>query len=295
MACWAAFAGAVGLAPFPDPTNPYRYFPPGEQSQKYNVFTPTLGAQWHVNDDQMLYVSFSKGFKAGGWTTRLSNPVADIDEAAFGPEKSETYELGIKSQFLDNHVQVNAAVFWTDYTGIQLQIQEGASPVSQNAGDAELKGAELELEAIIGGGFSLNLAAGYVDAKYTRLKTSVQGITLDTDLPKTPEYKFTVSPQWDVNLPNTGKLRFAVDYTKTASMFNDAPNTPLLARPSTDNLAASIAYYSPEEKYVLTLGGSNLTDDRYLVVGSVNGAEGETVGTYNPPRQWYLGLRMKFE
>ena len=45
----------------------------------------------------------------------------------------------------------------------------------------------------------------------------------------------------------------------------------------------------------MTFGGSNLTDDRYLVVGSVNGAEGETVGTYNPPRQWYLGLRMKFE
>ena len=58
------------------------------------MFTPTLGAQLHLNDDAMLYVSFSKGFKAGGWTTRLSNPVADIDDAAFGPEKSATYELG---------------------------------------------------------------------------------------------------------------------------------------------------------------------------------------------------------
>ena len=103
MACWAAFAALpfINLAPFPDPTNPYRYFPPGEQSQEYDVFTPTVGAQWHINADVMLYVSFSKGFKAGGWTTRLSNPVADIDEAAFGPEESETYELGFKSQFFD--------------------------------------------------------------------------------------------------------------------------------------------------------------------------------------------------
>jgi iron complex outermembrane receptor protein len=295
MACWAAFAGAVGLAPFPDPSNPYRYFPPGEQSQEYDVFTPTVGAQFHVSGNTMLYASFSKGFKAGGWTTRLSNPLADIDDAAFGPEESETYELGLKSRFLDDRVQTNLAVFWTDYTGIQLQIQEGASPVSQNAGDAELKGAELELEAIVGGGFSVNLAAGYIDAEYTTLKTSVQGITLDTDLPKTPEYKFTVSPQWDVKLPNTGTLRFAADYTHTASMFNDAPNTPLLARPATDNLSAAIHYISPEEKYQVTLGGSNLTDDRYLTVGSVNGAEGETVGTYNPPRQWYLSLHMRFE
>ena len=133
MACWAAFAGVRRVwRHFPDPNNPYRYFPPGEQSQEYDVFTPTVGAQFHVNDDSMLYVSFSKGFKAGGWTTRLSNPVADIDEAAFGPEKSETYELGYKAQFLDHRVQTNVAVFFTDYTGIQLQIQEGASPVSQN-------------------------------------------------------------------------------------------------------------------------------------------------------------------
>jgi iron complex outermembrane receptor protein len=297
MACWAAFAALpfINLAPFPDPTNPYRYFPPGVQTQEYDVFTPTVGAQWHVNDDVMLYASFSKGFKAGGWTTRLSNPVADIDEAAFGPEESETYELGFKSQFADNRVQTNVAVFMTDYTGIQLQIQEGASPVSQNAGDAELKGAELELNALIGGGFSLYLGASYIDAEYTRLLTSVQGITLDTDLPKTPKYKYTISPQWDVNLDNTGKLRFAIDYTKTDSMFNDAPNTPLLERPVADNMGAAIHYFSPGEKYSVTLGGTNLTDDRYLTVGSVNGAEGETVGTYNPPRQWYLNFRARFE
>ena len=213
MACWAAFAAMVGLAPFPDPTNPYRYFPPGEQSQDYDIFTPTVGAQFHLNEDSMLYVSFSKGYKAGGWTTRLSYPIADIGGAAFGPEKSETYELGWKSQFLDNRLQANAAIFFTDYTGIQLQIQEGASPVSQNAGDAELKGAELELQAIMGAGFSIYLGASYIDAEYTKLLTSVQGITLDTDLPKTPEYKYTVSPQWDVKMPNDGKLRFAVDYT----------------------------------------------------------------------------------
>ena len=81
----------------------------------------------------------------------------------------------MKSQFFDHHVQTNVAVFWTDYTDIQLQIQEGASPVSQNAGDAELKGAELELNALIGGGFSIYLGAAYIDAEYTRLLTSRAG------------------------------------------------------------------------------------------------------------------------
>jgi iron complex outermembrane receptor protein len=77
-------------------------------------------------------------------------------------------------------------------------------------------------------------------------------------------------------------------------MFNDAPNLPELFRPATDNLSAAIHYIAPSEKYELTVGGTNLTDDRYITVGSANGAQGEIVGTYNPPRQWYAALRMKF-
>jgi iron complex outermembrane receptor protein len=98
-----------------------------------------------------------------------------------------------------------------------------------------------------------------------------------------------------VSIPGDRKLRFAVDWTRTASLFNDAPNTPQLFRPASDQLGAAVHYYSPGEKYEVTLGGTNLTDDRYLIVGSTNGAEGEIVGTYNPPREWYLSLHMTFD
>jgi iron complex outermembrane receptor protein len=301
MACWNQFIQpghpGFGLAPFPDASNPYRYFPPGEQSQKASIFTPTLGAQFHLNDDVMFYTSYSKGFKAGGWTTRLSNPLLNIDDAAFGPEKDETYELGVKSQFLDRHLQMNAAVFDSKYTGIQLNIQEAASPVLHNAGDARLKGAELELEAVVDGGFSILASASYIDAKYTTVRPSAasQGITTSNALPKTPKTKFSIGPQYEAGLPNSGKLRFGVDYTHTSEMFNDAPNTPLLRRPGVSNVNAAVHYLSPEERYQLTLGGTNLTDKRYIVVGSVNGAEGETVGTYSRPREWYLTLRVNFD
>ena len=302
MACWKAFvttpgSPGFGLAPFPDPTNPYRYFPPGQQQQKYNIFTPTAGLQFHPTDDVMLYTSYSKGFKAGGWTTRLSNPLADITDAQFGPEHDRTIELGAKSQFLNRHLQVNAAVFDSKYTGIQLNIQEAASPVLHNAGDAKLKGAELEIQAVAGGGFSVNASAAYIDAKYTSVSAAAasQGITTSNKIPKTPKTKFSVGPQYDVALPNSSTLRFGVDYTRTASMFNDAPNTPLLFRPAVSNVNAAVHYLSPETKYEVTLGGTNLNNKRYLVVGSVNGAEGETVGTYNRPREWYLTLRVNLD
>ena len=302
MACWKAFvttpgSPGFGLAPFPDPSNPYRYFPPGQQSQSYNIFTPTAGIQFHLNDDVMFYTSYSKGFKAGGWTTRLSNPLPDIADAAFGPEHDTTYELGVKSQFFERHLQVNAAVFDSKYTGIQLNIQEQASPVVHNAGDARLKGAELELQAVVAGGFSFVGAASYIDAKYTTVDAAAaaQGITTNNKLPKTPKSKFSVGPQYDLGLPNSATLRFAADYTRTSDIFNDAPNTPELHRPAADNVNAAIHYLSPETKYELTVGGTNLTDKRYIVVGSANGAEGEIVGTYNPPRQWYATLRVNFK
>jgi len=283
---------------FPVPGQPYRYFPAGTQSQSYNVFTPTAGIQFHVNNDVMLYGSYSKGFKAGGWTTRLSAPLPDIAGAAFGPEYNKAIELGMKSRWLDGHVQANAALFHSKYSGIQLNFQEGPSPVLHNAGEATLKGAELELETVFGGGFSFNLAAAYIDAKYDSIDPLVTvanpTFTTANKLPKTPEYKYTLSPQYQFNLANSGKITIGVDYTRTADMYNDATNLPLLHRPATDNLAAAIHYLAPGERYEFTIGGTNLTDARYITVGSVNTGEGETVGTYSPPKEWYASLRMKF-
>ncbi len=226
----------------------------------------------------MFYGSYSRGFKAGGWTTRLSNPLADINDAAFGPEKDKTYELGVKSQFLDNHLQVNAAVFDSKYTGIQLNIQEAASPVLHNAGDAKLRGAELELEAVVTGGFSIMASAAYIDAKYDTVSPAAasQGITTSNKIPKTPETK---SQHRSAVRPGAAQQRqAAVRCGLHAHLSHGATtrqtNTPLLHRPSVDNLNAAIHYFSPEQRYQVSLGGTNLTDERYIVVGSVNWCRG---------------------
>jgi iron complex outermembrane receptor protein len=222
--------------------------------------------------------------------------------------------VGLKSSWFERHLQANVAVFESKYTNIQLNVQEGPSPVYQNAGNATIKGAELELESVLGGGFMLNLAAGYLDAYYTSLNpclvyNAVAGVcaaangpqitqgggqfTLSSELPKTPKYKFAISPTWDAHLPNNGTLRFQVDFTLTAHMFNDGPNTPLLERHESRNLNAGIHYIPENTRYELVVGGTNLTDDRYLTVGSTNYAAGEVVGTYSPPREWYATLRVK--
>ena len=276
---------------FPVPGQPLRYFPAGENQQNFNVFTPTVGAQYQITDNVMVYGSWKKGFKSGGWTTRLSQPISSGTQAEFKPEIAKTGELGIKSELLDRRMLVNAAVFYTKYNGIQLNVQQGPSPVVQNAGDATIKGVEVEMQAILGGGFSFNLAGGYLDAKYTFINPDTL-IPPDAKLPKTPKYKVSFGPTYDLSLSNGANMRFGVDYTRAAEIFNDSLNTPELRRPATSSLGAAIHYMAPDDNYEIVLGGTNLTNDRYLTVGSINLAAGEKVGTYNAPKEWYLTARV---
>ncbi|HEY4214240.1 MAG TPA: TonB-dependent receptor [Steroidobacteraceae bacterium] len=312
----AEFLGGQGdLNGFPVGLGPIRYFPNQPDSQSWHIFDPTFGVQYHFNSDVMAYLSWGKGFKAGGWTTRLHQPIASPTDARFSPEYSKTWELGLKSEWLNHHLLANAAVFYTDYDAIQLNIQTGISPVVENAGDAKIKGGELELE-YLAGGFQLGASASYIDAYYTYVNP-ISGIpqyiapdgtvhcpvgcdgtlpgvsSLDAKLPKTPKYKVSLTPEYNIPLPNDASLRLIGAWTYTAEMFNDALNSPQLRRPPTRNIDASIHYVSADNLYDLAVGGTNLTDDRYITAGSPNNGAGQVGGYYNPPREWYVSLRVK--
>jgi iron complex outermembrane recepter protein len=309
---------------------PYlRYFPDIPDSQSWNIFDPKLSIQYHFNPDVMGYASWSKGFKQGGWTTRLQATIASPTDARFSPEYSSTYELGLKSEWFSHRLLTNAAVYYTKYDAIQLNIQQGISPVYTNAGDADIKGAELELQWLVGGGLQINVSGDYIDAYYTSVNAyanipqsilpdgsnscpatglveqpppphpacAVQpaGVTqLDAKLPKTPKYKGSIWPTYDYLLPSKATLRLLAAFTYTAEMYNDALNTPELRRPASRQLDASLHYISPNGKYDLAFGGTNLTDDRYCTAGSPNAGAGEVGCYYNAPRMWYVSLRAEF-
>jgi len=279
---------------FPEASQPLRYFPADQLEQKFEEFTPEVGIRFQFTDDVLLYAKYSEGFKSGGWTTRLSNPITDGTFAEFKPERAKQSELGLKTVFFDDRMLVNTAIFYTDYEDIQLNFQEAASPVLRNAGKARLQGAELEAQAVLGGGFGFTFAGGYIDAEYTEINPLVIGITTDSEIPKTPEYKINFGPTLDFGL-GEGNVRLAVDYTYTSELFNDSLNTAELKRPAVENLNAAIRYTSPGGNYELAVGGTNLTDERYLTTGSINEAAGERVGTYSRPREWYATIRVKVD
>jgi len=295
--CFAALS-------FPTAANPVQVYVPGENRKTFSNFSPKLGVQLHPARDIMIYGSWSKGYKTGGWTTRLTNPQGAV-APGFNEEKATTIEAGVKSSLLDRHLQVNLAAFTTAYDGVQLNIQIGTSPTIANAGAARIKGLELEVVAVPVRGLTINGALGYIDAHYTALLPAAlvnaspipgiqQGIFVGAPLPKTADWKINISPRYEYRLENGASLVVLGDWSHTSPVWNDIARSDLLRRPANDLFNASLTYNAPDDRYSLTAGGTNLTDTRYITSGGVNIADGTAFGTYNRPREWYLRFGMAF-
>ncbi|PTS86222.1 TonB-dependent receptor [Sphingomonas sp. HMWF008] len=288
---------------FPNPANPVQVYVPGQNRKSFNNFAPKLGIQLHPAERLLVYGSWSKGYKTGGWTTRLTNPQGNV-APDFNEEKATTWELGVKSTFFNRRLQVNAAAFSTDYKDIQLNIQIGTSPTIANAGNARIRGLELEVVAEPFDGFSINSAIGYIDAVYTSVSPAAAavggtnafqaGTLVGQSLPKTPTFKLNISPRYKQSLGNGGALVFLGDFTHTSSAWNDTQRTFLLRRAPADIFNANITYQDPHDTWTLTAGATNITNKRFLTSGGSNLADGIIFGTYNRPREWYARIGFKF-
>jgi len=292
--------------------NAFDYYPAQPNTQKFNNFSPKAGIQIHPSKRVMIYGSWSRGYRSGGWTTRLSNPlpVAPV----FGPEKAESFEIGLKSQFLDRKLQLNVAAFDTNYNGIQLNQQIGVSPTVANLGNANVKGFEIELTAAPTREFSVTGSIGYLDAHYTYVcgepGTAVQafcagnsayvapsslqaGVFSGAPLPKAPKFKFNISPRYEASV-GSGKVTFLADFTHTSALRNDTEGTFLLIRQATNIVNGSVSFKPNSGFWNFTVGGTNLTNQRYIITGQAQIAGGEIYGTYNRPAEWYAKLGFKF-
>ena len=279
---------------YPNPANPLQIYPVGENHESFNEFTPTVNVQYHFDGDVMGYVSYAKGFKSGGWTTRLTQPIPlGLPAPSFGPETDKTYEVGLKTELFERRLIVDSALFLSNYDQIQLTYSQLISPVTQNAGNARIKGLEVEVQSLPTAHFSLDGSLGFMDAKYTEVNYYAQGST-GPYLPKTPRLKLSLSPDAHTRLRNGAALRFRVDYTHTSEIYNDVQDSWLLRRPKEDLFNASWAVISPNGKVTFTVGGVNLTNRRFITTGQVNDAAGVVYGTYNAPREWYATAGMKY-
>jgi iron complex outermembrane receptor protein len=139
------------------------------QSHSWHNASGLFSASYQWTPDVMGYARVSNAYRAGGF---VPNTYGFYD-----PEKDVSYEAGLKSDWLDKRLRVNASVFKTNYTDLQVQNTINGLPVITNAGHATYAGGELEITAVPTENLQLLANIGYVDPKYqTYILVSPSGV-----------------------------------------------------------------------------------------------------------------------
>jgi len=264
-------------------------------ARRWDAFTPKAGLEFQWTPDLMTYVSAARGFKSGGFNGRALSP-QEID--AFRPEYLWSYEIGAKSEWLERRLVLNLSAFYNRYSDIQLTSLRPAAGilavVTENAGEATIKGWELELAAQPLRGLVIRGGIGYVDAGYTRLNP-LATVTLDTKFVKTPKWSGNAAAQYTLSLQGAGTLTLAADVTYRSKYYNETTNLEALAQGPVSVVGGYLQYESPAKSWELTLFGTNITDRRYIING-FNGMTsfGIADATYAAPREWGATLRRRF-
>ncbi len=278
---------------------------------KYTDFSPRVSLSWQPNDNQTLYLSYSEGFKGGSFDPRAQSTAAPdlnndgvttddeiFDFINFDPEEITTYEVGAKSTWADGKVTTNIALFYSDYTNVQVPgsigvdttgdgINDSFSGITTNAGAADFLGIELEGRAYLaenigvdGDTIIADFALGWLDGEYdefiaavtdaTTGETSLQDVSDERSIQNTPEW--TGSVRLSYNRPTdlfgeggTLSLLGAWSYKSLTHQF-EVPNQ-FLDQPAYSLFDASIVWTSDDGRYQLGLHGKNLTDKEYKVAG----------------------------
>lgn len=137
-----------------------------------DYFTPRVSVDYDINDDVMVYAAVAKGAKPGGFSTLSIGQ--DLSNNRFLPETLWSYEIGTKTQFFDNRIQLNADVFYMDYKNKQVTTQDASagggvnlSTVTRNAGEAEIYGFEADVAIAVTEELTFTAGYAYLDTEYT--------------------------------------------------------------------------------------------------------------------------------
>ncbi|MCJ2180980.1 TonB-dependent receptor [Novosphingobium album (ex Hu et al. 2023)] len=120
---------------------------------------------YDLADDVMGYASYSRGFKSGSFDVRAQAIYLGTAANPVGPETLDAYEVGLKSTLLGRRLQINGAVFYYDWQGLQAFVNSAAGPAFVNVPKTEIYGAEIELQANLPADFSVNGGVSYVHSE----------------------------------------------------------------------------------------------------------------------------------
>ena len=275
-------------------------------SATFSSFTPSASLTFKWNDDAMTYLSYSEGFKGGGWNSHFNAVLTPEQQAAlhpFAPEEAQTIELGTKLDLAGNTLRLNLAIFSSDYTDMQLTYRgpapAGVAPFVTNAGETSIDGAEAELTWVPTESLVLEASLGYLDATIDSLSNIPfavlpPGLVEGNRLPYAPELQGHFGIGYTAHA-GSWEIVPRVDVSYQDTTFFDATNTIEISQNdavTTVNLQVQVR----NEHWRFTGGLNNATDELYPIAGnsSLTTGSGYAEIAYARPQEWFLTLEYDF-
>ncbi|WP_102795568.1 TonB-dependent receptor [Bowmanella denitrificans] len=267
----------------------------GAIRKSWRVFSPLLAVQYQYNPSLMLYSSVSRGFKSGGFN---GLPNSAVTAQPFDPEYLTSYELGIRSQWLDNRLRLNLTGFYIDHKDMQLRggqssEESGLEILIDNVGKARSKGIEMEWEARLSARLGLSGSLSYIDARFVDVGSATQ-VSLDSRLIRTPPWTSSAALWYRLPLSGDGSLTARLDWAFRSKTYNDVFNSSLAVQKAFSLVNARLSWEVNKQLEVAAYV-TNLTDT-YHVIGANDFTQAFGVAEFYlaPPRQWGLSLGYRF-
>lgn len=255
--------------------------------------SPTGSVSYKFAPDLMSYVRISQGFRSAAFNIDL---VPSANGLFAGPEHATTYESGLKTEFFDNSMRANFAVFDTQYQNMQVSQLLGSGVTLNNAGAAVIRGTEAEVETYLTPALKLQGSLGYLDAHYTRytdcaLPAAVGSGVADCSgnrIIGAPAFTFQAAAEYTRPV-SIGQVVGRIEYTGQTPVYEDAANSKVFETNTRNifNLRAGLVM----DQWEATLWARNILDDVYTTYHDDRSATGVLQTTaYGDPRTYGISL-----
>jgi len=272
--------------------------------RSFSNVSPRLGMDFKLNDDLMLYFSYAEGFKSGGFDMRGNQLLNPNTSNGYDAETADNFEVGMKSAWFDDTLQLNLTAFYTPYKDIQITTQEfvvrNGAPTNAtavlNAGKQVNQGVELETMWRPMAGLTLVANVGYLDAEFeeffTSCPTAAPGCRLDlsgfNEPINSPDWTTFVGGTYEWSL-GAGDMSIHAGYQYRSATKVANTTASITDQGAYDILDLGVAYTTADDTWRFAVEGKNILDEEYRVAGYDFGATGATggfsqIGFYGPPR-----------
>ncbi|NIM69474.1 MAG: TonB-dependent receptor, partial [Xanthomonadales bacterium] len=257
-----------------------------DDKDDWSSVTPKIGLDYFWRDGVMFYGNITKGFKSGGFNLLAVQPSYDEEEVI-------SYEVGVKSRFNNDRTQLNASFFYYDYDDLQVGKVVQLNATIENAAQATIYGAEIELQTLVTDNFQIDLGISWLETEYDEFTTGdkdlpgIPEVSLaGNDLPRSPNLTSSLSGLYTLPLAAGAALEFWGNWQFVDNQFFTPFNRPNFEQESYDLLNASVTYRA-SENWDVAVYGHNLTDEEYFTNALESGVP--TAGVDRVVPQFFLG------